>query len=98
MSTHNIGFYEDLTKIILELSSKTHLISSADMGRYHFIIYYGIRTCDGCELDTEKMIKFMSTYMYIMKTNFFSFSCKSSSQKHNYSIHFYKATPFDDSK
>ena len=32
MSTHNIGFYEDLTKIIFELSSIssiTHLISSA---------------------------------------------------------------------
>ena len=28
MSTHNIGFYEDLTKIIVELSSNTHLISS----------------------------------------------------------------------
>ena len=27
-STHNIGFYEDLTKIIFELSSNTHLISS----------------------------------------------------------------------
>ena len=31
MSTHNIGFYEDLTKIIFELSSNTHLISSADL-------------------------------------------------------------------
>ena len=31
MSTHNIGFYEDLTKIIFELSSNTHLISSAKM-------------------------------------------------------------------
>ena len=30
MSTLNIGFYEDLTKIIFELSSNTHLISSAD--------------------------------------------------------------------
>ena len=30
MSTHNIGFYEDLTKIIFELSSNTHLISTAD--------------------------------------------------------------------
>ena len=30
MSTHNIGFYEDLTKIIFELSSNMHLISSAD--------------------------------------------------------------------
>ena len=28
MSTHNIGFYEVLTKIIFELSSNTHLISS----------------------------------------------------------------------
>ena len=31
MSTHNIGFYEDLTKNIFELSSNTHLISSADL-------------------------------------------------------------------
>ena len=30
MSTHNIGFYEDLTKIIIELSSNTHLISSGE--------------------------------------------------------------------
>ena len=29
MSTHNIGFYEDLTKIIFESSSNTHLTSSA---------------------------------------------------------------------
>ena len=29
MSTQNIGFYEDLTKIITYLSSNTHLISSA---------------------------------------------------------------------
>ena len=29
MSTHNKGFYEDLTKIIFEISSNTHLISSA---------------------------------------------------------------------
>ena len=29
MSTHNIGFYGDLTKIILQLSSYTHLISSS---------------------------------------------------------------------
>ena len=29
MSTHNIGFYEDLTKIIFELSSNMHLISCA---------------------------------------------------------------------
>ena len=29
MSIHNMGFYEDLTKIIFGLSSNTHLISSA---------------------------------------------------------------------
>ena len=29
MSTHNIGFYEDLTKIIFQLSSNTYLISSS---------------------------------------------------------------------
>ena len=29
MSTHNIGFYKDLTKIVFELSSNTHLFSSA---------------------------------------------------------------------
>ena len=32
MSTHNIGFYEDFTKIIFELSSNMHLISSAEIG------------------------------------------------------------------
>ena len=33
MSTHNIGLYEDLTKLSLnyhQISSNTHLISSAD--------------------------------------------------------------------
>ena len=29
MSTHNIGFYEEISKIITQLSSNTHLISSA---------------------------------------------------------------------
>ena len=31
MSTHNIGFYEDLTKMIFLLSSNKHLISSSDI-------------------------------------------------------------------
>ena len=34
MSTHNIGFYEDLTKIIFELSSNMHHISSAVSTRF----------------------------------------------------------------
>ena len=29
MSNHNIGLYEDLTKIIFQLSSNMHLISSS---------------------------------------------------------------------
>ena len=38
MSTHNIGFYEDLTKIILELSSNTHLISSAGKWSFSYLL------------------------------------------------------------
>ena len=29
MNTHNIGFYEDLTKIVFHLSSNTHLTTSS---------------------------------------------------------------------
>ena len=42
MSTHNKGFYEDLTKIIFELSSNTHLISSADTKLSTFIHVHNI--------------------------------------------------------
>ena len=44
MSTHNIGFYEDLTKISLNyhhISSNTHLISSAAL-RISIVIILGI--------------------------------------------------------
>ena len=37
MSPHNIGFYEDLTKIIFELSSNTHLI---------FLLLFVVRCLD----------------------------------------------------
>ena len=40
MSTHNIGFYEDLTKIIFELSSNTHLISSAVLSWKIIALFY----------------------------------------------------------
>ena len=33
MSTHNIGSFEEISKIITLLSSNTHLISSAAIGR-----------------------------------------------------------------
>ena len=45
MSTHNIGFCEDLTKIIFELSSNTHLISSADEGFLLMKVSKLIKTC-----------------------------------------------------
>ena len=43
MSTHNIGFYEDLTKVIFQLSSNTHSISSYDVFIYKhiFLVYRG---------------------------------------------------------
>ena len=31
MGTHNIGSYEDLTKIVFQLSSNMHLISSSEV-------------------------------------------------------------------
>ena len=31
MSTHNIGLYEEIVKIIFQLSSKIHLICSSDL-------------------------------------------------------------------
>ena len=43
MSTHNLGFYEDLTKIIFELSSniiKYELISSAALSRIPSLCRY----------------------------------------------------------
>ena len=30
MSTHKVGFYKDLIKVIFQLSSNTHIISSSD--------------------------------------------------------------------
>ena len=42
MSTHNVGFYEDLTKIIFELSSYTHLISSAALGLISGLLAYEV--------------------------------------------------------
>ena len=45
MSTHNIGFYEEISKIINELSSNTHIISSAA-----FSLFFGgfIVTVEPC--------------------------------------------------
>ena len=34
MSTHNVGFYEDLTKIVFQLSSNMHLSSSSGFVKY----------------------------------------------------------------
>ena len=44
MSTHNIGFYEDLTKIIFQLSSniinyKPYLFSCSNQNNLQYVIY-----------------------------------------------------------
>ena len=57
MSTHNIGFYEDLTKISLnyhQISSNTHLISSAviisvyDSSLYILFVLLALPICFCC--------------------------------------------------
>ena len=42
MSTHNIGFYGELTKIILQLSSDTLLICSSEFKTQVSTIYFQI--------------------------------------------------------
>ena len=48
MSTHNIGFYEDLTKIIFQLSSNKHLISSSKTHVIKHVFLHAL--CKWCEL------------------------------------------------
>ena len=50
MSTHNIGFYEDLTKFIFELSSNTHIISSADLNPIFGSLFIAYLQCIGFDL------------------------------------------------
>ena len=51
MSTHNIGFYEELTKIIFQLSSNKHFICSFELSSKSLVIirkafgYFSIKTC-----------------------------------------------------
>ena len=52
MSTHNIGFYEDLTKIIFEISSNMHLISSTDLTQ---VLYEMTRSVRFFEADIISM-------------------------------------------
>ena len=48
MSTHNIGFYEEMSKIIFQLSANTHFICSSELtvdlpirkDKNHFILVY----------------------------------------------------------
>ena len=52
MSTHNIGFYGDLTKIIFELSSNTHLICFAVI----------IKMMSRCEADQHLCFRYTDIY------------------------------------
>ena len=60
MSTHNIGFYEDLTKIIFQLSSNTHHISSSgnSITKHIFFLFYDINLNDIIELQHENNVGF----------------------------------------
>ena len=51
MSTHNIGFYEDLTKIIFELSS--NIIKSSLIVSIHPVFYGNINTNASLSLQTS---------------------------------------------
>ena len=63
-STHNIGFYEDLTKIIFQLSSNKHLISSSVsfsslslwsvMKKKPLLTYKNAHHSEGSELSVEE--------------------------------------------
>ena len=47
MSTHNIGFYEEISKLSLnyhQLSSNMHLISSAGVDLDRLVFYAGINS------------------------------------------------------
>ena len=67
MSTHNIGFYEEITKIIVQLSPNTHLTSSSETaprGAFssvctdcYFICFSTVRSC--------KLLKFYGNYSNI---------------------------------
>ena len=46
MSTHNIGFYEEISKIITKLSSNTHLISFAGCNKLSEYL-------SACNVDSE---------------------------------------------
>ena len=57
MSTHNIGFYEEISKIIFQLSSNTHLISSSDQ----FQIFQGFYC--GTEAEFDELCSSMSQFI-----------------------------------
>ena len=51
ISTHNIDFCEDLTDIIIQLSSNMHLISSSDNSDFIFLLLHK-KACCGCSNHT----------------------------------------------
>ena len=56
MRTHNAGFYEDLTKIIFQLSSNTHLISSAAFCGNLFSKNLGVRVPVTSCVDSDQTV------------------------------------------
>ena len=70
MSTLNIGFYEDLTKIIFKLSSNTHLISSSEIA----ILNHHTHTQANCKSrsDYSSLSRFMMQLISVYSVSHFS--------------------------
>ena len=68
MSTHNIGFYEDLTKIIFQISSNMHLISSSDCVSWHAGSFHLL--CKTAPTSTKGNKPGLTYFVYILLTLF----------------------------
>ena len=73
MSTHNKGFYEDLTKIIFELSSNTHLISSAGSRNWNCLS----KSLPVCAVDHTVTAKSDLLFLFRLNVTFNNFSVMS---------------------
>ena len=88
ISTLNIGFYEDLTKIIIELSSNMHLISSADHAYIHLTKFPTLPVIFSIYLKTDVLDFFEILWLSrtINLQNAFQFSGESACKICKYSI------------
>ena len=65
MSPHNIGFYGEMTKIIFQSSSNTHLICSSVVQRMHSLAP-GKNICDLNDDKIKTKITIINNYVKIL--------------------------------